>query len=161
MPLACQCVKKATRRGDHWSSADFATQNLSPQGENRAISLQIIRKTLFFGGRAMLAPTFILKKRVLWQSNMPLACFLNGLTRPVREIKNRTAPKGLSQLIRCLTHVHTHPGASAGQGTLPRPKKVSTGHFLTPAAPGAAFRVPSEKSKTGQPPKGLSCFWCR
>ena len=28
-----QCVKKATRRGDHWSSADFATQNLSPQGE--------------------------------------------------------------------------------------------------------------------------------
>ena len=28
-------------------------------------SLQKIRKTLFFGGRAMLAPTFILKNRVL------------------------------------------------------------------------------------------------
>jgi hypothetical protein len=33
-------------------------QNLSPQGENRVIFLRKIRKTSFFGGRSMIAPTF-------------------------------------------------------------------------------------------------------
>ena len=32
-------------------------QNLSPQGENLVISLREIRKTLFFGGRSLIAPT--------------------------------------------------------------------------------------------------------
>jgi hypothetical protein len=33
-------------------------QNPSPQGENKVISLRKIRKTAFFGGRSMIAPTF-------------------------------------------------------------------------------------------------------
>jgi hypothetical protein len=33
-------------------------QNLSPQGENRVIFHREIRRTSFFGGRAMLAPTY-------------------------------------------------------------------------------------------------------
>ena len=45
-------VKKGRRRGDPWSPADFAEQNLSPQGETRIIFLWKIRKTSFFGGRA-------------------------------------------------------------------------------------------------------------
>ena len=32
-------------------------QNLSPQGENTLIFLRKIRKTAFFGGRSMIAPT--------------------------------------------------------------------------------------------------------
>ena len=44
-------------RGEHCSPADFAKQNLSPQGENTIISLRKIRKTAFFGGRPMVAPT--------------------------------------------------------------------------------------------------------
>ena len=32
-------------------------QNLTPQGENMLISLRKIRKTAFFGGRSMIAPT--------------------------------------------------------------------------------------------------------
>jgi hypothetical protein len=40
------------------------TQNPSPQGENKAIFLWKIRKTAFFGGRSMIAPTSVpLKKR--------------------------------------------------------------------------------------------------
>ena len=35
------------------------------KAKNRAIYIQKIRKTLFFGGRALLAPTFILKNRLL------------------------------------------------------------------------------------------------
>jgi hypothetical protein len=33
-------------------------QNPSPQGENKVISLRKIRKTAFFGGRSVIAPTF-------------------------------------------------------------------------------------------------------
>jgi putative intracellular protease/amidase len=33
-------------------------QNPSPQGENKVIFLRKIRKTAFFGGRSMIAPTF-------------------------------------------------------------------------------------------------------
>ena len=38
-------------------------QNLSPQGENCVIFLRKIRKTLFFGGRSMIAPTFPDRKK--------------------------------------------------------------------------------------------------
>jgi hypothetical protein len=38
------------------------TQNPSPQGESQVIFFRKIRKTLFFDGRAMLAPTFTAKK---------------------------------------------------------------------------------------------------
>ena len=58
LAVACERVKKGTRRGDHRSPADFAKQNLSPQGENPVMSLRKIRKTLFFGGRSLIAPTF-------------------------------------------------------------------------------------------------------
>jgi hypothetical protein len=34
-------------------------QNLSPQGENTLIFLRKIRKTAFFGGRSMIAPTIL------------------------------------------------------------------------------------------------------
>jgi hypothetical protein len=33
-------------------------QNPSPQGENKVIFLRKIRKTEFFGGRSVIAPTF-------------------------------------------------------------------------------------------------------
>ena len=36
-------------------------QNLSPQGENTLIFLRKIRKTAFFGGRSMIAPTVFSK----------------------------------------------------------------------------------------------------
>jgi hypothetical protein len=36
---------------------DFAKQNPSPQGEWQVIFPGKIRKTLFFGGRSMIAPT--------------------------------------------------------------------------------------------------------
>jgi hypothetical protein len=50
-------TSRKNRRGEHRSSADFAPQNLSPQGENPASPLLKIRNSLNFGGRAMLAPT--------------------------------------------------------------------------------------------------------
>ena len=43
-------------------------QNPSPQGENRLIFLRKIRKTLFFGGRSMIAPTSPKENRVSRQS---------------------------------------------------------------------------------------------
>ena len=39
---------------------------------------------------------------------------------------------------------------------LPRPKKVSPGHFFTPAAPGPAFRIPHTINKKDPPPWGGS-----
>jgi hypothetical protein len=44
-------------RGEHRSSVDFALQNPSPQSKIAVIFLQKIRKRIFFGGRAMPAPT--------------------------------------------------------------------------------------------------------
>ena len=51
-------IPYAICRGDHWSPVDFVTQNPSPQGERQIIFLRKIRKTLFFGGRPRVAPTF-------------------------------------------------------------------------------------------------------
>jgi hypothetical protein len=45
------------------------TQNPSPQGENKAISLREIRKTAFFSGRSMIAPTLSKENMVSRQSN--------------------------------------------------------------------------------------------
>ena len=42
--------------------------------------------------------------------------------------------------------------ASGNGGTLPRPKKQSTGLFFTPAVPGPAFRVPSGINQKKQMP---------
>ena len=39
-------------------------QNLSPQGENLVISLREIRKTTFFGGRSVIAPTGVCENEV-------------------------------------------------------------------------------------------------
>ena len=63
-----QTVKKGRRRGDPWSPAYFAEQNMSPQGEKKVISLREIRKTLFFGGRPRVAPTVFTKKQVFRQT---------------------------------------------------------------------------------------------
>ena len=46
-------------------------QNPSPQGENRLIFLRKIRKTMFFGGRSMIAPTSSKENRVSRQSALP------------------------------------------------------------------------------------------
>ena len=43
-------------------------QNQSPQGERQVIFLRKIRKTTFFGGRAMLAPTRGQENKVLGQA---------------------------------------------------------------------------------------------
>ena len=42
----------------------FLQKNLSPQGENTVVSLRIIRKSPIFGGRAMLAPTVLVRTEV-------------------------------------------------------------------------------------------------
>ena len=48
------------RRGDHWSSADFATGKIRRrQAKILYIFPGIIRKAKLFGGRAMLAPTVL------------------------------------------------------------------------------------------------------
>ena len=44
-------------------------QNPSPQGENKAIPLRKIRKTAFFGGRSMIAPTSSKENMVSQQSS--------------------------------------------------------------------------------------------
>ena len=46
------------------------------------------------------------------------------------------------------------PGAFIRQWILPRPKKVSPGHFFTPAAPGPAFRIPHAHQKKFHPDWG-------
>ena len=46
------------------------------------------------------------------------------------------------------------PGASIRLWILPRTKKVSTGHFVTPASLGPAFRIPLTLRQQKQPPKG-------
>ena len=43
--------------------------------------------------------------------------------------------------------VHSRPAASVNQGNLPRPKKVSTGHFFTPPAAGPASSIPVREQK--------------
>ena len=52
------------------------------------------------------------------------------------------------------------PGAFIRQWILPRPKKVSPGHFFTPAAPGPAFRIPYAHQKRSTP-TGVDLFWRR
>ena len=51
-------IPYAICRGDHLSPVEFVSQNPSPQGERQIIFLRKIRKTLFFGGRPRVAPTF-------------------------------------------------------------------------------------------------------
>ena len=70
-------------RGEHCSPADFAVQILSPQGENTVISLREIRKTSFFGGRPLVAPTGagVWVVRLVWlgsgrRGRRPLRSFL-------------------------------------------------------------------------------------
>ena len=50
------------------------------------------------------------------------------------------------------------PGAFRKRWILPRPKKVSPGHFFTPAAPGPAFRIPLHHQQKGSTPKGWILF---
>jgi len=47
-PAGFQLVENAIRRGDHWSSADFATQNLFAVRRKMVISLREIRKPYRF-----------------------------------------------------------------------------------------------------------------
>jgi hypothetical protein len=54
-PPVCQKVPVGAIIDRPWI---LPKQNPSPQGENKVISLREIRKTEFFGGRSMIAPTF-------------------------------------------------------------------------------------------------------
>ena len=57
------CVEKVTVGAIIDRPWILLKQNPSPQGENKAISLREIRKTAFFGGRSMIAPTFPDRKK--------------------------------------------------------------------------------------------------
>ena len=63
LDLSCQMQESLYdlyRRGDHWSSADFATGKIRRrQAKILYIFPGIIRKAKLFGGRAMLAPTVL------------------------------------------------------------------------------------------------------
>ena len=58
-----QCVEKVVVGAIIDRPQILLKQNLSPQGENRVMFLRKIRKTLFFGGRSMIAPTFPHRKK--------------------------------------------------------------------------------------------------
>ena len=111
-------------------------QNLSPQGENRFIPLREIRKTAFFGGRVD-AP-------------------------PLQEDNTKNDTIDISTILPYCDHDRflptPVPGAFRKRWILPRPKKVSPGHFFTPAAPGPAFRIPYAHQKSSTP-DGVELFW--
>ncbi len=50
--------------------------------------------------------------------------------------------------------------ASFNRRILPRPKKVSPGHFFAPALPVPAFRIPLTHQKSSTP-DGVELFWRR
>jgi hypothetical protein len=58
-----QCVEKVVVGAIIDRPQILLKQNLSPQGENRVIFLRKIRKTFFFGGQSMIAPTVPDRKR--------------------------------------------------------------------------------------------------
>jgi hypothetical protein len=66
---AFQCVEKVPVGAITDRPWILRKQNPSPQGENKAISLREIRKTAFFGGRSMIAPTFSKENMVSRQSD--------------------------------------------------------------------------------------------
>ena len=58
-----------------------------------------------------------------------------------------------------MIRVHTHVGASPDQGTLPRAKKVSTGHFFAlPQGKAALFE--SQLAPKKDQPIRAGLFWC-
>ena len=111
-------------------------QNLSPQGENRFIPLREIRKTAFFGGRVD-AP-------------------------PLQEDNTKNDTIDISTILPYCDHDRflptPVPGAFRKRWILPRPKKVSPGHFFTPAAPGPAFRIPPHHHQKRSTPRGWIFF---
>jgi hypothetical protein len=63
-----QCIKKAPVGAIIDRPWILPKQNPSPQGENKDIFLRKIRKTAFFGGRSMIAPTSAKESMVSQQS---------------------------------------------------------------------------------------------
>ena len=89
---------------------------------------------------------------------MPLACFLNGLTRPVREIKNRTAPKGAGSAASLLD-LRPHPYRVRPQikGLSHGLEKCPLDTFLPRSGAGLSSPTINIKNRS-VPPRGTDLF---
>ena len=78
---------------------------------------------------------------------------------PIRVLKKRRSRMGSHDpLYHAGSSSPSLRDASEDPGTLPQPKEVSTGHFLTLAALGPAFRVPPDVCKKSDTQMGIGFF---
>ena len=78
--------------------------------------------------------------------------FLTAFRVPSEKSKTGQPPKGLDPQSLFLICVHTHPGASADQGTLPRPKNMPLACFFN------GLSSPGREIKNRTAPKGAVLF---